>query len=427
MERITRPKKRISILDRVAVAPEIDFAALGQSIQRAYAARAIFEGLGATLKPEVPKEKPLYLPYTYFATEEFQVSCERTHFFRVSTRPEGLLSVHPMLCKARRCEQCGFFWSWKWRLALRDKKAVLELSGMPAMRRAITLTTAYPVPYKQLWLALKYFWRYLRTYSPDYTRPWKVGRKKLRKGRNSATFPYWALQYWGVVEVDQKTKEIPHLHFIIYNPENEVNGYIDKAIIKLAWQKAQKQAGFTTIAWDTRIERIRTDVSRYFTKYLTKLEGGKDEIPPETWGGRYVRYSMPSCKRPGFFSVGVAAITTAHGFAKWLDNPQNERSFCLITQKTTLPEFIKLAEAEARELDVIINERWSPWQDVARSVPWAEDIIYPLEVPPKIAQGRLLVGSSEIEKDYSDLPLVTHLSCPWHAGFAVVTPDADPE
>lgn len=417
MERIYSLKKRVSVLTSPP-APAIDFEALELAIKRAYVSREIF----GDPKTEKPKEKPLYLPYTYFATEEFQQSCKRTHFFRISVRPEGLLSVHPTLCKARRCEQCGFFWAWKWRLALRDKKDVLELSGMPAMRRAVTLTTAYPVPYDRLWLALKYFWRYLRNYSPDYTHPWKVGRKKLRPGREAANFPYWALQYWGVVEVDQTTKQIPHLHFIIYNPANEVNGFIPKAIIKLAWQKAQMQAKFEKIAWDTRIERIRTDVSRYFTKYLTKLEGGKDEIPPETWKGRFVRYSLPSSKRPGFFDVGVPAITTAHGLAKWFDNPQAERNFTLITQKTTLPEFIKLADEEARALDALVNEKWSPWQDIQRAIVWTEDFIYPVETVPKIAQGRLLKGSSEIEKEYSDLVLVTHISCPWEPGFSVVTP-----
>lgn len=385
------------------------------------------------LAPEPPKPKPLHLPYVHFDTEEFNRSCERSHYFRVCVRKEGLVTVHPTICKARRCPQCGYFWAWKWRRALTDKTEVLKIMGLPPITREIGLTTSYNCGYLKLWYALKYFWRYLRRYSPEYLHPWKAGRKKLKKGKTVATFPYAMMQYWATVEFDQEKKQ-PHLHCIIYNYGNQVAGYIPQKIVKEAWKRAQEKAHFEKVAWNARIAWIRGDVSRYFTKYLTKLTGDKDEIPPESWGGKFVRYSRQSkCKktgeivRPGFFSVGVGAITTAFGLGKWFKNPDDERSYSLITQKTTLPEFIRIVKEESEELDRLVNEPWNYLTDENRAEPWHEDFIYPPEKPPPIALGRV-VGAGDIPKEYSDLPLVTHLSCPiiWY-DRPVVTPQTEEE
>jgi hypothetical protein len=319
------------------------------------------------------------------AEREFETACQKTHFYRVELKPGQPVLIHPMLCKARRCEQCGFYWAWKWRLALRDKKDTLERQGSPNISRAITLTTAYDCGYEKMWMALKYFWRYLRRYSPDFTRPFSKGRKKLKHGVKQARFPYAMLQYWGVVEENQEHTQ-PHLHFIIYNPSDDKKSYIPKELIKRAWQEAQKEAGFEKIAWDTRIEKIKSDVSRYFTKYLTKLTGGKDEIPLESWGGRFVRYSVASKIRPGFFSVGVGAITAAHGLAKYFQDPTEERSYCLIAQNVGLDEFIEIAKGEANTLNAIIKSGWDWQADKIRAEVWKEEMFpeYITEKAPKI-------------------------------------------
>jgi hypothetical protein len=121
-------------------------------------------------------------------------------------------------------------------------------------------------------MALKRFWEYMRRAYPG-------------------------VQYWGVTEYNQKHTQ-PHFHFILRNDE-----YIDIDFLTWAWQQAQVSAKFLAdkIAWNVRIEAVKGDIEKYFTKYLTKLTGGKDEIPrPENWQGRYIRYSRQ------FFGVGIS-------------------------------------------------------------------------------------------------------------------------
>lgn len=330
-------------------------------------------------------EKQNNKPGYWFIDGEFEDACQRAHFYRAAYNPGFPAFIHPMMCKARRCEQCGQFWAWKWRLALKEKADELERRGVPPITRAITLTTAGPVPYKQFWLALKYFWRYIRNYTPAYTRPWGRGRKKRKNGAELPDFkPFYSIQYWGVVEFNQK-KTQPHIHFVIYNPNGDRRSYIPKEIIERAWIEAQKQAKFDKIAWDTKIEKIRGDVKQYFTKYITKVTGNiKDEIPPETWEGRFVRYSVNSSKRPGFFAVGLAAITAAFGLAKYFENPRDERSFCLINQDTTLEQFTEICRQEANELNQLVNQPWDWQADCSRAAIWADEMfpLLPEEKPP---------------------------------------------
>jgi len=331
---------------------------------------------------------------TIHAEEEFERSCERTHFRRISYTPGMPTVVHPVCCKARHCEQCGFFWAWKWRLALSDKKTTLKAMGLPPISRAITLTTAYKCGYKKFWMALKYFWRYIRTYSPDFIKPWKKGHHKLRKGKKIARFPYANIQYCGFVEENVNHTQ-PHMHLVIYNYGNDRAGYIPAIVVQMAWEKAQKQAKFEKIAWDTRIERIKKDVAAYFTKYITKLtSGGKaEEIPTkETWKGRYVRYSTPSyykdgsLKRPGFFGVAVSAITTAFGFGQWCENPSSEKSYLFINQDCSLDEFIKIAKAETDLVRGLVAQPWNFEADRARAELYIDGLfdIWPDERQPKI-------------------------------------------
>jgi len=147
-----------------------------------------------------------------------------------------------------------------------DKKRGINIT------RAISLTTSYDPGYQAVWLALKYFWRDMRK-----------------------TYP--KVQYWGVVEYNQNHTQ-PHFHFILDKDEYIKDGF---DYIQNLWQKAQQQAHFKEIAWNVSIGQVRGDIEKYFTKYLTKLVGGKDEIPrPENWQGRYVRYSKK------FFGAGIS-------------------------------------------------------------------------------------------------------------------------
>lgn len=183
--------------------------------------------------------------------------------------PDTML-LHFLGCKRRLCEDCGYYWAWKWRTLLGHKiKRDLEKTGLK-ISRAISLTTSYDAGYKKVWLALKRFWAHIRKEYPK-------------------------VQYWGVTEYNQKHTQ-PHFHFILSE-----DTYIPHATIQYYWEKAQSQALFEHIAWNVRIEEIKGDIQKYFTKYVTKLTNGKDEIPrPENWQGRYVRYSRR------FFENGVS-------------------------------------------------------------------------------------------------------------------------
>lgn len=205
--------------------------------------------------------------------------------------------VHFLSCKSRQCEKCGYYWSWKWRQLLLEKQKSDARLNKPVISRAITLTTAYDPGYQKVWYALKIFWRIVRENYPN-------------------------LQYWGVTEYNQKHTQ-PHFHFILSD-----DTYIPQVQLTAIWEKAQEKAGFEKIAYKVWIEKIRSNIQAYFTKYLTKLTGGKDEIPkPENWRGRYVRYSRK------FFDFPVPIIYSALLLNRAIEADNLSRSYFLIGPK----------------------------------------------------------------------------------------------
>lgn len=330
---------------------------------------------------------------TINAEREFEKSCKRTHFYRVQTIPGLPTLVHPMLCKKRTCEECGFYWRWKCCLAIAEKKASLDRQGLAPITRALTLTTAYNCGYKKMWSALRYFWQQLRDYSPDlkYQLGPARGSKSLPRIRRydpknpftydpkiyfgpgyGPRYPYRNIQYWGVLEFNQAHTH-PHLHLILCK-----DSFVPMTLIKACWIKAQNMAKFSTIAWDTRIEKIKFDVSKYFTKYLTKLGNGKDEIPRrENWAGRFTRYSER------FFDVPVPAMLTAHSFGKWLENPGFERAFCLVSENMSLEEFVRHCRDAEKELNELVNRAWDYTDDRHRAkILKSNDELIEREHPP---------------------------------------------
>lgn len=346
---------------------------------------------------------------TVWNEREFETACSRVRFYRVSFTPGLPVSVHPAMCKARRCEDCGWFWSWKWRYALSEKTRMLEAEGLPRISRAVTLTTAYNAGPEKLQRALEYFWRLLRRYSPDHTRHWKKGRRKLNQkakkaGRTRGLTPYQRLQYWGVVEANQAQTQ-PHLHFVIYNPLDDANrGYIKKEIIQRAWEEAQKQAGFEKIAWDTRIERIKSNVTAYFTKYITKLTGGKNEVPGDWWKGRYVRYSQDF-----FGHISCESMIASLNLAKYLSDPLPGRSYSLIAENVTVEQFIEIARRENDLLNDIVNQDWDFYADKDRAVVF-EPEMFPNPPPEKVPKLNLLREKIKRSIEYWDY--MTPLCCP---------------
>lgn len=164
-------------------------------------------------------------------------------------------------CRNRLCPICGAGWAWKWRQALAEKEEYDREHGYPKVKLTLTLTFAERVEHKQMWNCLRYFWQLLRRGYPE-------------------------VEYWGCVEYNQ-AHTVPHLHFVLARVKFVELDYID-----YCWRKAQTWAGIQRIAFIFRIEEIRKNVQAYFTKYITKLLGGKDEIPRrENWQGRYIRYS----------------------------------------------------------------------------------------------------------------------------------------
>lgn len=348
---------------------------------------------------------------------EFRQACTRTRFYRITFTPGLKASIHPTLCKKRTCEDCGWFWAWKWRQALAEKAADLERQGLPPIQRAITLTTKYDPGYEKMWMALKYFWRFIRQYSPDVEEWWRPGRPVLnaaaiKAGIKKPRRPYANIQYWMVVEYNQK-KTQPHLHCVIYNENDLKRGYVKKEVIKEAWRKAQEQAHFKLVAWDTRIERIRGTVRQYFTKYITKLTGGKDEIPPAAWRGRYVRYS-----RAFFGGISAAAMLARLALEKYLSEPNADRSYFLYSENLTLAEFIRLASQAKEECDSAVRAEWQPGADKARAAPYIVEMFPP--PPPPEKPPRLALAREKAAPGFptycnlpvkSDLPLQTDLWC----------------
>jgi hypothetical protein len=242
--------------------------------------------------------------------------------------------VHFLSCKRRECSKCGKYWAWKWRKMLEDKALSLERQGLPAMRRALTLTTAYDPGYERCRIALSMFW------------------KEIRKR-------YPSLQYWGVTEYNQLQTQ-PHFHFILGN-----DCYIPQPEIKEIWEKVQRWAGFEKIAWNTYIEEIKdnSDIQRYFTKYLTKLVGGKNEIPDrEKWKGRFVRYSKK------FFDWPTDVILTALFLQQNISDGNNWQTYYkvrpkLINDYREMDRFVEKCQLTEELNSEFINQEWNPHRD----------------------------------------------------------------
>lgn len=322
------------------------------------------------------RDLELIPPYPEYIFDEKsfapKVRCERqtSHFYALKTNPGyGPPTLHSVTCKARRCEKCGWFWSWKWQLALSAKAEQDELLGLPKIRRAVTLTTSYDPGYQKCWLALKRFWGYLRAWTGE---PKAEKEARIANNRRRRCFgippvppppaPYKDLKYWGVVEYNQLHTQ-PHFHFVLSG-----DAYIPKMLIRSCWKKAQRAADFDKIAFDTRIEQINKNMQAYFTKYLSKATGGKDEIPrPENWNGRFVRYTLPRNDRPGFFACPVPAIMAGYNLKKMLQRDDCGRIAVLINSDTTLEEFIASSQIEFKELRALVRKDWSYTNDQARA------------------------------------------------------------
>lgn len=206
-------------------------------------------------------------------------------------------SVHAMTCKRRTCEFCGWYWAWKWRKALKEKSISDKHFNLPVASRALTLTFAENIPYVKMQGILRQFW------------------KLLRRG-------YPGIEYWGAVEFNQAHTQ-PHIHFILSN-----TGYIELDYLDYCFKVAQKRYKVEKLAFNLRIEKIRKNVEAYFTKYITKLTGGKDEIPRrENWQGRFIRYSQH------FFPVPVAAMLAASSFNKALEKAEKFDRFIFRVRK----------------------------------------------------------------------------------------------
>lgn len=243
--------------------------------------------------------------------------------------------VHFLNCKRRLCEQCGWFWSWKWRKMLADKKLSDERAGKPCISRAITLTTASDPGHEKAWSALKWFWQLIR-----------------KKYKN--------LQYWGVTEYNQRQTQ-PHFHFILSD-----DCYIPQVFIKTCWETAQRWAGFSRIAFDVRIEKISSNIQAYFTKYLTKATDTKNEIPrPDKWHGRFVRYSRH------FFAVPVPAILASLQLNRALEADDCYRTYFLIRPKLNY-DFLAINDwkmeciREEMHWNRLLGADWDPVRDRER-------------------------------------------------------------
>lgn len=265
----------------------------------------------------------------------------------IYTPSKGVL--HRMNCKRRTCEDCGWFWAWRWRQALKEKAVNDKALSLPRADKALTLTFAENIPYVTMQGILRQFWKLLRRAYPN-------------------------IEYWGAVEFNQ-AHTIPHLHFILAGaPFLEID-YLD-----YCWKVAQIRYKVSHLAWNLRIEKIRKNIQAYFTKYVTKLLGGKDEIPRrENWGGRFVRYSR------GFFPIPVNAMLAGKKFQEKLKaNDQLDRVFWHVRKPHQALFGFKIdARRQDREIDAIVKADWIPAADRSRAAP----------VPP----ADLLTGIETIE------------------------------
>lgn len=247
--------------------------------------------------------------------------------------------VHTMLCKRRNCDECGWYWAWKWRKALKEKSTNDRFFGREVPKRALTLTFAENVPYVQMQNCLRFFWKF------------------LRRG-------YPGVEYWGSVEFNQEHTQ-PHIHFVLAN-----TGYIELDYLDYCFKTAQKWAGIQKIAFNLRIELIRKGIEAYFTKYITKLTGGKDEIPRrENWGGRFIRYSRK------FFPVPVSAILAASPFNRALKRAESFDVFVFRVRQPKQGSLYWILDQidELKKCEAIRAQGWNPIKDINAGTPLEPD------------------------------------------------------
>lgn len=238
-----------------------------------------------------------------------------------------------LYCKRRLCEYCGHLWSQRWRYALKlklENDAVLSQYGKAKL--ALTLTFAQLVDFTVMQRVLREFWRLVR-------------------------YAYPTLEYWGCVEFNQLHTQ-PHLHFVLAGVD-----FVPYSFLRRIWQISQRRAGIEKVAFVLRIEEVRKSVAGYFTKYVTKLVGGKDEIPRKAlWGGRYIRYS----KR--FFPVPISAMLAASRFDALLAAGETLKRF--VTYINRPRQFVGKWQSDSEKDEILIaaaiSRDWSPLEDARR-------------------------------------------------------------
>lgn len=247
-----------------------------------------------------------------------------------------------MACKRRNCQECGWYWACKWRNALKEKARNDFDFARKTADKALTLTFAQNVPFVTIQRILAQFWKLLRRAYPN-------------------------TEYWGVVEFNQ-SHTIPHLHFILQQRDFLELDYID-----YCWKTAQKRYKLANVAWNIRIEKIRKNTQAYFTKYITKLTGGKDEIPRrEIWSGRYVRYSAK------FFPCPIPLMLQGRVFDTMLKAGDSlDRVYWYVRAPL---KYLKDFQKECRDTDnavlKAINEPWDPLGDKSRADPVPIDDLF---------------------------------------------------
>lgn len=244
-----------------------------------------------------------------------------------------------MSCKRRNCLDCGWYWACKWRNALKEKARNDYDFKKATANKALTLTFAQAIEYTTIQKILRQFW------------------KLLRRG-----YPH--TEYWGVVEFNQ-AHTIPHLHFIL-----QQGSYLELDYLDYCWQVAQKRYRIEKLAWNIRIEKIRKNTQAYFTKYITKLTGGKDEIPRrELWGGRFTRYSA------NFFPAPIGLMLAGRVFQDKLKaGAALDKVYWYVRSPL---KYLKDFQAECRNEEKLVsqavNSVWQPDLDRARGTPVPPD------------------------------------------------------
>lgn len=294
---------------------------------------------------ETDEQKPLY---EFYRQTSAPVELTKEHKDALCSpgwayKP-GKLELHRISCKRRLCEKCGQYWAYKWRKALEEKEKYGDFLRKKPPRLALTLTTAQRVDFKTMWHCFRYFWQQIRLVYPK-------------------------VKYFGTVEFNQKHTQ-PHFHFILdgYN-------FIDHEYIRACWEQAQVWCELENIAWVLRIERIRKNIVAYFTKYITKMRGGKDEIPTrEDWQGRHIRYSQANSAKgvKGFFPTTVACMAEFSKFSQAIEaGEQLDRVFFWVRRPVQgLSAFQEKAHQEAEKLDTLVNAKWEYWRDTIRAGPF---------------------------------------------------------